>query len=123
MTDRADELLKRWGMFAAAKETGALGYPGRSAFFRLEATGSSEIAASQPVDALVLMVDRIVAAFKTARPELFYAAVYWYVYAEPAGRIASRVGCCRDTVYARVNAVKAAVAVALEAKPCATVGQ
>lgn len=118
MTDRADELLKRWGIFAAAKETGALGYPGRSAFFKLEASGA--LAASQPVDAAVLMVDRIVAAFRTAKPELFYAAVYWYVFAEPASRIASRAGCCRDTVYARINAVKAAVAVALEAKTATT---
>lgn len=116
--ERADELLKRWGAFAAAKESGALGYPRRSAFFRLEATG--EMAATQPVDAGILLVDGILAGFKTARPELFAVAVAWYVYEEPAGRIASRVGCCRDTVYARLKSLKAAVGAALEEKMATT---
>lgn len=112
-TDFTDEKLKRWGEFAASKEQGVMGYLGISPTFRVEASGCS-MGSVELVDTTVLKIDRMIAGFEKDRPELYIVAVCWYVFGEPPSKIASRSRCCRDTVYARLKALKAAVRKGLE---------
>ena len=112
-TDFADEKLKRWGEFTSQREQGVMGYPGFSPTFRLEASGGGT-GSVDLVDTTVLVVDRIIAAIKQDKPELFIVAVGWYVFNDPVSTIARRSHCCRDTVYSRLNALKARVRKGLE---------
>lgn len=113
MNDWVDDQLKRWGEYAAIREKGVMGYPGVSPTFRIEASGCGT-GPVDLVDTVILRIDRLVAGMKIDRPELFIVAVCWYVFDEPASKIASRCRCCRDTVYARLKALKAAVRKGLE---------
>lgn len=113
MHDWVDEQLKRWGEYSATREQGVVGYPGISPTFRVEASGCS-MGSVELVDTTVLKIDRMIAGFEKDRPELYIVAVCWYVFGEPPSKIASRSRCCRDTVYARLKALKAAVRKGLE---------
>lgn len=113
MTDWIDNQLQRWGEFSATREQGVMGYPGMSPTFRIEASGCT-LGSVEPVDTTIIRIDQLIAGLQTDRPELFLVAVCWYVFGEPASKIASRSRCCRDTVYSRLKTLKAAVRKGLE---------
>ncbi|MCZ4065708.1 hypothetical protein NB636_08055 [Oxalobacter aliiformigenes] len=107
MRDWAEEQLKRWGEYSVGREKGVMGYPGVSPTFRLEASGGN--ARTELVDRIILRIDRIIAGLKDDRPDLFIVAVRRYVYDEPASSIARHARCCRDTVYARLDTLRATI--------------
>ena len=113
MNDWVDEQLKRWGEYTAIREKGVMGYPGISPTFRMEASGCCT-GTVELVDTVIIRIDRLIAGMKSDRPELFIVAVCWYVFDESVSQIAGRCRCCRDTVYARLKSLKAAVRKGLE---------
>ena len=105
MNDWVEEKLRKWGEYSATREKGVMGYPSMSPTFRIEASGCNA-GYVDPVDAVIIRIDRIIAGIGNDRPELFIVAVCWYVFDEPASKIAGRCRCCRDTVYSRLNMVR-----------------
>lgn len=107
MSDWVEEKMKRWGEFSAGREIGAIGYPRMSPTFRVEASGGSGNVDIVDVD--ILRIDMLMAHFREAKPEWYFVGRHWYVFNEPVSTIARKSSCHRDTVYSRINALKAAV--------------
>lgn len=107
MSDWIEEKMKKWGEYSAGREIGVLGYPRMSPTFRIEASGGSGNV--DMVDADILRIDSLMGGFKETKPDWYFVGCHWYVFNEPVSTIARKCSCHRDTVYARINALKAAM--------------
>lgn len=103
-----DEKLVMWGDWSRRRQDGGLGYPKNSPTCRMAAGGVSGSIVLVESDAMA--IEAAMVEVKASRSELYQVGWEWYVVGAPASSIARRLGCHRDTVYARLDALHIAVA-------------
>jgi len=108
MIDWVNEKLILWADWARRRDDGGLGYAKDSPTCRLAASGTSGGIVLAESDALE--IDSAMVFLAQERPELHRVGMEWYYHGSPAMVAAKRIGCHRDTVYSRLDALHIAVA-------------
>lgn len=100
--------LENWGRWCSQSESGALGYPKATAFYRLSVpVGGSGI----PVQSLdASEVDRAVSSFRLTRSHLYLVLTLTYAKGLPRHQVAKKMGRAESTVNANLCEADRAVA-------------
>ncbi len=104
-----DEKMVMWGDWARRRDDGGLGYPKDSPTFRMRSTYSSP-GSMVLVESDALQIEAAMNEVKKRRPELYAVGYSWYFVGDNVSKIVSRIGCHRDTVYARLDSLHIVVA-------------
>jgi hypothetical protein len=104
-----DAKMIMWADWSRRRGDGGLGYPKDSPTFRMRSTTGS-MGSMVLVESDALEIEVVMSDLKRSRPELYAIGHKWYFVGAPASSIAKWVGCHRDTVYARLDALHLVIA-------------
>jgi hypothetical protein len=109
--------LENWGRWSMQSESGALGYPSQSPFYRFSAPVGAAAGASVPVQSLdASEVDRAVSSFRLTRSHLYLVLTLTYAKGLPRHQVAMKMGRAESTISANLCEADRAVAAWFEEK-------
>jgi hypothetical protein len=106
--DWVRDRLEAWARWARERESGALGYPKKSAFLRVGSGGSMGSQALSDGDAS--LTDTAVQSLRFTRPHLHKTLTYYYVQGLDIKRVAALMHKAESTIKAHLDASDHALA-------------
>ncbi len=95
-----------WATWSKRSADGGMGYPRKSSYCDLVPIRSDGSAGPVVTDSAAMEIERIMAQIKGDRPDMWSVAEWFYLAGSmTVERIAKELGCHRDTVYSRLNAL------------------
>lgn len=107
--DWVRQRLEAWATWARERESGALGYPKKSAFLRIGSGGSMGTVALSDGDAA--LTDTAVQALRFTHPHLHKTLRHYYIDALDIKRVAKLMARAESTIKAHLEASDHALAV------------
>lgn len=110
MIEYINKRLIDWATWVKRRDDGGLGYPGAANFARMASGPPSATSGPIIFDAAAMEIESIMIRIRADSPARYEVAKWVYLAGNfTMSRVASELGCSRDTVYTRLHALHLSV--------------